>query len=426
MIRPNILYLHSHDTGRYVQPYGHAVPTPNLQRLAAEGVLFRQAFCAAPTCSPSRAALLTGQSPHSAGMLGLAHRHGWALHDYQQHLLHTLRREAGYFSALFGVQHLVRQSTNEVENGATIGYDLTVPRSDATAADAATFLRAAADKQPFFLDVGFFETHRYGKQGGVFTPGGPAGDARYVAPLSGLPDVPEVRRDVADYAVVAARLDNQIGQVLAALDAAGLAENTLVICTTDHGPHFPGMKCNLTDGGIGVMLLIRGPGGFAGGKVVDAMVSQIDLFPTLCDLLAIPRPAWLQGRSLLPLIHSEVDAVNETVYTEVTWHVAYEPQRAVRTDRWKYIRRFADPLPPGTNCDAGPTKDVWLRAGWPDRCYEQEQLYDLLFDPNEACNRVAESALADVHVELRDRLDQWMRATDDPLLRGPVPRPQER
>ena len=98
--RPNILYIHSHDTGRYVQPYGHAIPTPNIQRLAEQGVLFRKAFCAAPTCSPSRASLLTGQYAHCNGMLGLAHR-GFSLYDYKQHLIHTLRKE-GYKSALIG------------------------------------------------------------------------------------------------------------------------------------------------------------------------------------------------------------------------------------------------------------------------------------------------------------------------------------
>ena len=101
MARPNILYIHSHDTGRYIQPYGHAVPTPHMQRLAQEGVLFRQNYCAGPTCSPSRAALLTGQSPHSSGMIGLAHR-GFSLHDYRQHIVHTLRA-AGYRSTLIGV-----------------------------------------------------------------------------------------------------------------------------------------------------------------------------------------------------------------------------------------------------------------------------------------------------------------------------------
>ena len=94
--RPNILYLHSHDTGRYIQPYGHQVPTPNIQRLADQGMLFREAFCAAPTCSGSRACLLTGQWAHSNGMTGLAHR-GWTLNDYSTTSLHTLR-DAGYWS----------------------------------------------------------------------------------------------------------------------------------------------------------------------------------------------------------------------------------------------------------------------------------------------------------------------------------------
>ena len=90
-MKPNIIYLHSHDTGRYVQPYGFGVQTPAIQRLADEGTMFRQAFCAAPTCSPSRASLLTGQYPHQNGMLGLAHRGTFALNDMKQHLVHTLK-----------------------------------------------------------------------------------------------------------------------------------------------------------------------------------------------------------------------------------------------------------------------------------------------------------------------------------------------
>src|SRR5579884_4288160 len=104
--RPNILYMHSHDTGRYVQPYGYAIPTPNIQRLAEEGVLFRRAFCTAPTCSPSRASLLTGQYAHCCGMLGLVNR-GFELAHPERHLAHTLRA-AGYRTILMGVQHVVR------------------------------------------------------------------------------------------------------------------------------------------------------------------------------------------------------------------------------------------------------------------------------------------------------------------------------
>src|SRR5215218_8525863 len=98
MPMPNIIYLHSHDTGRYVQPYGYPVPTPNIQRLADQGVLFRQAFSVAPTCSGSRAALLTGEYSHQTGMIGLAHR-GSTLNDHTRHLVHTLQA-AGYSTAL--------------------------------------------------------------------------------------------------------------------------------------------------------------------------------------------------------------------------------------------------------------------------------------------------------------------------------------
>jgi arylsulfatase A-like enzyme len=217
---PNILYLHSHDTGRYIQPYGHDVPTPNLKKLASEGVLFRRAFDAAPTCSPSRAALLTGACPHSNGMLGLAHR-GFSMNDYKQHILHTLRAQ-GYSSALVGLQHIAGLP-------GTIGYDhveeIQGNRAVNVGPAAARFLRDAP-KKPFFLDVGFFETHR------EFEAPGPAEDARYCLPPATLPDMPQSRRDMAGFKASARVLDTAIGQVLEALASAGLAENTLVVYTT--------------------------------------------------------------------------------------------------------------------------------------------------------------------------------------------------
>ena len=106
MSKPNIVYIHSHDTGRYVQPYGHAIPTPNIQNLAEEGAVFRNSFCANPTCSPSRAALLTGQYAHSCGMGGLANR-GWSL-PVPEHLITYTLNQAGYTTALAGFQHVVR------------------------------------------------------------------------------------------------------------------------------------------------------------------------------------------------------------------------------------------------------------------------------------------------------------------------------
>ncbi|MBW3624830.1 MAG: sulfatase [Armatimonadetes bacterium] len=413
MNRPNIIYLHSHDTGRYVQPFGHAVSTPNLQRLAEAGVLFRQAVCAAPTCSPSRAALLTGQSAHESGMLGLAHR-GFRLNDYSQHVVHTLRK-AGYISALAGIQHVAKDAS-------VIGYDRILERegsqAEQIAAAAARFLEDAPE-EPFFLDVGFNETHR------EFPDPGPEDDPRYTLPPASLPDSPETRRDMAGFKTAARRLDSAIGTVLEALERSGQAENTLVLYTTDHGLAFPGMKCSLTDRGIGVSIIMRGPGGFEGGKVCDALVSHVDLFPTLCELAGVERPGWLRGHSLLPLVRGEADAIREEAYAEVTFHAAFEPKRAVRTRRWKYIRNYdgrgCANLP---NCDDSPSKEVWLSGGWCERVLPVEELYDLLFDPNEANDLACNPAYGDVLVEMRGRLDRWMASTDDPLLRETLPVPE--
>lgn len=411
--RPNILYIHSHDTGRYTQPYGHAVPTPNLQKLAEQGVLFKRAYSAAPTCSPSRSALVTGQCPHSNGMLGLAHR-GFRLNDYRQHLVHTLKN-AGYFTALAGVQHVASH-----ENVGMIGYDrILTPKTHApdVAAAAVEFLKSQP-KQPFLLTAGFFETHR------DYPPPGPTEDERYCMPPRPIPDAPETRHDMAQFKASARIMDAAVGQVLTALERAGVADDTLVISTTDHGISFPTMKCNLTDDGIGVMMTLRGPGGFSGGKVCDAMVSHMDIFPTLCDLLNIEHPSWLQGRSLLPLMRGTANSLHEELFAEVNYHAAYEPKRCVRTERWKYIRHFDDRTHPNLpNCDDGPSKSLWLKNGWREQMVTREGLFDLMFDPAERHNLMNDSAHAAVARKMQGRLERWMQATNDPLLRGPVKAP---
>ncbi|MEM7030488.1 MAG: sulfatase [Chloroflexota bacterium] len=414
MSLPNIIYIHSHDTGRYLQPYGYAIPTPNIQRLAEEGILFRQAFCAAPTCSPSRAALLTGQSPHSAGMTGLVNR-GWGLNDNNQHIVNTLR-QAGYTSALAGVQHLAKFPES-------IGYDQVLKTASRRVADVVPVAKAYlenAPATPFFLTIGFSEVHR------EFPEAGPSEDARYVRPPAPLPDTPETRADMATYLAGARVLDDGVGTILQTLDNSGLAENTLVISTTDHGVAFPGLKCNLTDHGIGVSLIMRGPHGFSGGKVVDALVSQIDIFPTLCELAGLESPSWLQGKSIMPLIRESVSDTNDAIFAEVSYHAAYEPKRAIRTKRYKYIRHYGDHhtsvLP---NCDDSLSKDVWKAHGWHGKPVDRERLYDLIFDPNETQNLIDDPTVADVAADLRQRLDIWMTETNDPLFQGGFVPPTE-
>lgn len=410
--RPSIVYLNSHDTGRYVQPYGYRVRTPNLQRLAEEGVLFRQAFCAAPTCSPSRAALLTGQCAHSSGMTGLAHR-GWRLHDYGKVLPQRVRQH-GYRTYHAGTQHIAHLDGEDAWR--TIGFDEELGRPEHEAACA--FLERKPE-EPFYLEVGFSRTHR-----GFRLPLDPRDDPRYTIPPACLPDAPEIREDFAHFCTEAAELDRCIGEVLAALARNGYAENTLVICTTDHGIAFPFMKCNLTVHGTGVLLLMRGPREFAGGKVADGLVSQVDIFPTICDYLEIPRPDWLEGVSLLPLVRGETDQVRDAVFAEVTYHAAYEPMRCVRTERYAYTRRYdgrSAPVLP--NCDDSISKDFMLRHGWAQQPRQQEMLYDLAFDPQETNNLAERPEMAVVLDEMRSRLGKWMRDTNDSLLTGHVAAP---
>jgi arylsulfatase A-like enzyme len=409
----NVLYIHTHDIGRYVSPYGYDMPTPNIQQLAEEGVLFRQSFCANPTCSASRSTLLTGLYPHNNGMTGLAHR-GWSLNDYGQHIVHTLK-DAGYETVLSGVQHVA--SHQEGEPWKTIGYDKYL--GNVGAEDEAAEYLESKPAEPFFLAVGFSDPHR------EFEEVNERDDPRYCRPPRPMPDTPETREDMARLMASTRTMDAKMGVVFDALERSGLADRTLVICTTDHGIAFPAMKCNLTDHGIGVMLIMRGPGGFTGGRVVDSLVSHIDIFPTLCDLLEIDPPDWLQGESLMPVIRGQTDSVRDEIFAEVNYHAAYEPKRCIRTPRWKYIRRYDDrdsPVLP--NCDDSVSKTLWLQYGWAEMAPPQEALYDLIFDPNEAHNLVGDPRAEEALNEMRARLDAWMEATDDPLLEGDVPAPE--
>jgi N-sulfoglucosamine sulfohydrolase len=413
MAPPNVLYVHSHDTGRYVQPYGYPVPTPNIQHLADQGVMFRQAFCAAPVCSGSRAALLTGQCTHATGMLGLAHR-GYRLTYPERHIVNVLR-SAGYWSGMIGEQH-VSADPAEIGYDQVVDLDSTKVRDVAPAATRLIAERARVG-EPFFLSVGFFETHRE-----YFEPSS-LRDALYSRPPENIVDTPITRRDMASFKASARSLDQGVGAVLGALDEHHLVADTLVIMTTDHGLAFPDAKATLYDRGTGVLLLMRGPGGFERGLVVDSLVSHLDLFPTICDIAGIDRPAWLEGLSLLPLVRGEVDELHQELFSEVTYHAAYEPQRAVRTARYKYTKRF-DESHPGrvlANLDDGLTKDVMVACGWANVDPPQESLCDLWLDPTEGNNRIDDPELAGILSDLKGRLHDWMVRTDDPLLQGAVP-----
>ncbi len=436
----NIVLITAHDAGHYVQPYGIPVDTPHMMRFAREGVLFRKAFCAAPTCGPSRAAMLTGQTPHEMGMYGLPGGDGWKIDDYGKHLVNQLNRH-DYETVLCGVQH----EASHAEHFPEIAYQRVLEReAPAREQDGEwypesinkleAFLATRDDPRPFFLSVGIDEPHRDNLPRPELNLHGKSDrftktrfydpeklDWRYTAPLPWLPDLPDIRKDVESYFEGVRILDEYVGRILYALKHNGLEGNTLVILTSDHGVEFSGGKKTLSDAGTRVMLMMRGPSGspLRGGNVIEGQVQHLDLYPTLCELLHLEVPHPLSGKSLLPLVTGQTQQLHEAVFAEQTYHGGPEPLRSVRTERYKYIRRVGDT---GNRMrHDGPTATLLETLGWYDRPLGHEELFDLVLDPMEACNRAADPAYADIKAELSARLEQWMAETGDPFPSGVFP-----
>ncbi len=419
MKKPNIIYFHTHDTGRYVSPYGYGVPSPNYLRMAESGMTFKDMHCVAPTCSPSRAALLTGQYPHQNGMISLAHK-GAELNDMQKHLVHSLK-PAGYHTALIGFHHVVNWPEYE-----KLGYDEYIrPGAGAKSKRIGPLTTAFLEQQsqegdkPFFASVGITETHR------PFPEDVPESEARYVRPPAPFPDTEVYRKDMAGFNALLKRVDVALGEILDCLEASGLKDNTLVIVTTDHGVAFPSMKNNLTDHGTGVLFMVSGPG-IPAGQVTDVLSNQLDVFPTICDYVGIEKPDWLEGRSLLPVLKGESEALHDAIFTESNYHgYSYHPFRCVRTSRWAYIEGFEDTeWSQFPKSDAGLSDTAWSDEGWGQEPASKVRLFDRLFDPHECNNLAGKAPFVKIEAELKQLLHRHLEATRDPIIAGPIPAPK--
>ena len=414
MVPPNVVIVTTHDTGRFIEPYGvRTVQTPRVKRLAETGARFN-AYTTAPQCSPSRASLTTGRYPHANGTMGLTHSHlGWDLHPGEC-ALPRLLRPAGYRSGHFGVEHASR-------DGRALGNDVFDGERDPDTMlqNAAAFLDATGGGT-FFLQIGFSETHRVERQHFGNRPFGELG----VTVPAYLVDGPETRADVADFQGCVNRADRLIGRVMTLLDGRGLTDQTLFIYVSDHGIAFPRAKCTLYDPGIEISLLVRLPGSdFSGGQTPHGMVSIMDVVPTILELAGVDLPDNLHGRSLLPMVRGESRGW-DTLFCEKTYHSYYDPMRGLRTDRWKYIRNFEAGLGIEIPADIAGSRSHSEAVGKlrPDQ-HPPAEFYDLDADPGEQANLAGRPEVADIEQELDGRLKAWMRETKDPLLGGPIASP---
>jgi arylsulfatase A-like enzyme len=430
--RPNVLLIHCHDLGRYLSCYGADVDTPRIDAMADEGAVFEKHFATAPQCSPSRSSLLTGRYPHENGLMGLAHD-AWELNDDERTLSEYLSA-AGYTTHQFGLQHVT-------EHPDRLGYDErhverslasdtpTAAHEDSRARDVAEsvagWLDAVDHDVPFFASIGFFELHRQENEIGEFVFADDryeAADPAGVEPLPYLPDEPGIRRDLADAHGMVQAIDDGVGRVLNALAATGIDEETLVVFTTEHGLAMPRAKGMAYDPGIEAALVVRCPGLIEPGQRRTELVSNVDVLPTLLDLLDQEIPDRITGRSVRPALAGEGGTMREALFAEMTWHDAYNPIRAIRTERFKYIRSFWS-LPRvylPNDVAHSPAGDAVRRDfDRPSRPYEE--FYDLTRDPQEQTNLADDPDYADAAADLRERLHEWLIETDDPLLDGPVP-----
>ncbi|RQG88032.1 sulfatase [Natrarchaeobius halalkaliphilus] len=431
--RPNIILMQCHDLGQYLGCYGTDVETPRIDELAESGALFENHFVTAPQCSPSRGSFMTGRYPHVNGLMGLAHGN-WELEAGETILPQYLSRN-GYETHLFGLQHIT-QDTDRLE------YDYVhsegnlypgvspsvhqVNRARSVADVVSGFLDRGAFESPFFATVGFFELHRVEEENGRFGFDGDrydTDDPDEVRPLSYLPDRRGIRHDVAEMHGMVYALDDAVGTILDSLESTDLSQETLVIFTTEHGIAFPRAKGSCYDAGIEAALVLRCPEIADDGSRYDELISNVDVLPTLLDLLEIEIPATLDGRSFASMLSDDgAYASHDHIFAEMTWHDMYNPVRAVRTDRYKYIRSFWH-LP-----KVYLTKDIFASEagrmvretdGVPPRPYEE--LYDLTESPQEDENVVYEPKYQETRLDLSRILREWMIETDDPLLNGPVP-----
>ena len=422
--RPNVVVMVSHDTGRFVSPYGYStVQTPNFERLAQTSVTFDACFCTTPLCAPARAALLTGLYPHQNGMMGLPSDMlgDWDMVRKDRHLAAVLKGH-GYRTVLCGFEHETHDffsvgfeegihGIGKGNNGGKtiLGVGSHIDQWFADHPDAGT-------ERPFYMQIGCHETHRswtksakpYGEKG------------VWKAPY--LIEDPAIDNEMEEFQGACNTLDDGLGEILDVFDRRGFTKDTLFVITTDHGIDFPRAKGTLFDPGVEVLLFMRyDAGGWQAGERCGAMVSHVDVYPTVLEACGIPVPEDTAGKSFLSVLKGSADTVTrDAVYLEKTYHDNYDPMRALRTDRYKYVLNFDAQTLYDVRVATAPRYN-WFR--FPYKKSHREELYDLWNDPAESNNLAGDAAYAPICQQLKAQLAQWMKETEDPLLEGPVPSP---
>lgn len=434
--RPNILLVIADDwSWPHAGAYGAKwLKTPHFDGVAKSGALFRNAFCVSPSCSPSRASILTGKYVHQLEEGASL----WGTLPKKFPTYTELLANAGYAVGLTGKGWGPGQEKVGGWTHNPAGQRFPSFRE---------FLATVKEDQPFCFWAGSTDPHRPYEAG--------AGQRAGLDPASAVvppfyPDHPEIRSDLLDYAVRVQRFDAYLGDILKTLQESGRSTNTLVLVTSDNGMPFPRCKANLYEAGIHLPLAMSWPGHISPGQTNEDMVSFVDLAPTILEAADIPIPSSMVGRSTLerttPRAYSGPKRPDwpDQVFVERERHanvrkgdLAY-PVRGVRTKEFLYLINLkpdrwpaGDPekhvaVGPFGDIDASPTKDFLMQrqaepnfAKWAQLSLEKrpaEELYDLRSDPWSTTNVVEEPARQATRDKLARVLQTWRQETKDPRL----------
>lgn len=443
-VRPNILIFVSDDhSATDCGTYGFTdVRTPNIDRLAHEGMLFRNAFAASPTCMPSRAALYTGLMPFRNG----AHANNLAGQSQCREDVRSLPfylKELGYRVAQAGKTHFGPKSVFPFERVPNSeipepGFEKnTALHMDLNLEAVEKWLGEVSTNEPFCLVVCDHSPHVIWTAKATYDP------AAITIPTNHI-DTPELRASRARYYTDITKMDTNLGRVLTSLERRGLTANTVLFYTSDQGAQWPFAKWSLYDQGIRVPFIVRWPGKVRPNATTGAMISLVDVLPTLIEIAGGTAPPTLDGKSFLGVLESKTQQHRDSIFATHSQDTGMNssPMRCIRTAQYKYIYNLSPEIEYTTHMDKAKDHDggreywdSWVRKAESDpraaailKRYHwrpREELYDLATDPNEVNNLANNPAFAATRRELNERLVAWRKQQGDTKT-GPDPVPEKK
>lgn len=435
--KPNLILIIADDMNwDDVGAYGHPhIRTPNLDRIAANGIKFTNAFLTTSSCSPSRASIITGMYPHQTD----AEQLHWPV-PYDKITFVEKLRDAGYWTAQSGKWHLGDAMTERFDFLASEqafmdvlgeGQILDLPSPDRSGCHlfVPTLNHRPAD-QPFFLWLAANDPHRPYEENIISRPH--SIDEVIIPPY--MPDKPEVRMDFALYYDEISRLDDYVGKIVDELEKQGILNNTCILFISDNGRPFPRDKTTMYDGGIRTPFILHWPAVVSPGSVSSSLVSAVDIAPTFLTLAGIQPEDNFIGKDFSSLLIKPDDTIRDYIFAQAHWHDVERMYRAVRDERYKYIRNFYPDLPNTPPADALRSMTFRKMLDLKERGEltedqmnvfvtptPEEELYDLENDPFELNNLADDPSFSEVLDRMRLFLKKYMEITDDviPVERTP-------